>query len=148
MSDTDASGEDDAVVIACIQELDEFITRKLHRYPPDAVAVAAGSYLAGLLGALFDERLFTADEVHELLREIESDILDPERRGPEPAIAERLASSGVALGSISVCSYSIRNRSGWRGYGRPPPSRVESPTTCHTSCHTDLVAVGKESASR
>ena len=54
--------------------------RKLRRYPIDAVAVAAGSYFAGLLGALFDERQFTPDEIRELLREIESDILDPERR--------------------------------------------------------------------
>ena len=74
------SGDDEAMVIACIQELDEFVTRKLRRYPIDAVAVAAGSYLAGLLGALFDERQFTADEVRELLRQIESDILDPARR--------------------------------------------------------------------
>lgn len=54
--------------------------RKLRRYPIDAIAVAAGSFLAGLLGALFDEREFTADEIRDLLREIESDILDPERR--------------------------------------------------------------------
>jgi hypothetical protein len=80
MHDIDESGDDDAMVIACIQELDEFITRKLRRYPIEAVAVAAGSYLAGLLGALFDERQFTADEVREILREIESDILDPSRR--------------------------------------------------------------------
>ena len=79
MSVADES-DDDAVVVACIQELDEFITRKLRRYPLDAVAVAAGSYLAGLLGALFDEHELTADEVRELLRELESDILDPERR--------------------------------------------------------------------
>lgn len=80
MTEIDESGDDDAVVIACIQELDEFVTRKLRRYPIDAVAVAVGSYLAGLLGALFDERQFTAEELRELLQEIESDILDPERR--------------------------------------------------------------------
>ena len=80
MTEIDESGDDDAMVIACIQELDEFVTRKLHRYPIDAVAVAAGSFFAGLLGALLDEREFTADEVRELLREIESDILDPEHR--------------------------------------------------------------------
>jgi len=80
MPEIDESGDDDAMVIACIQELDEFVTRKLRRYPIDAVAVAAGSYLAGLLGALFDEHQFTADEVRQLLREMESDILDPERR--------------------------------------------------------------------
>ncbi len=80
MTEIDDSCNDDAVVIACFQELDEFVTRKLRRYPIDAVAVAAGSHLAGLLGALFDEHQFTADEVRELLREMESDILDPERR--------------------------------------------------------------------
>lgn len=80
MSEIDESGDDDAVVIACIQELDEFVNRRLRRYPLEAVAVAAASYLAGLLGVLFDERQITADEVRELLRETESDILDPERR--------------------------------------------------------------------
>lgn len=73
--------EDDAVVIASVQELDEFVTGKLRRYLLDAVAVAASSLLTGLLGALFDERQFRADQVRELLREIGSDILDPERRG-------------------------------------------------------------------
>jgi hypothetical protein len=56
MPESNESGDDDAVVIACVQELDEFVTRKLRRYPLDAVAVAASSFLAGLLGALFDER--------------------------------------------------------------------------------------------
>jgi hypothetical protein len=79
MSVVDES-DDDAVLVACIQELDEFVTKKLRRYPIDAIAVAAGSLLAGLLGALFDERQFTADEVRELLREIESDVLDANRR--------------------------------------------------------------------
>ena len=80
MTEVDESGDDDTVVIACVQELDEFVMRKLRRYPIDAVAVAAGSFLAGLLGTLFDERQFTADEIRDLLRQIESDILDPERR--------------------------------------------------------------------
>lgn len=80
MTEIDESCDDDAMVIACIQEFDEFVARKLRRYPIDAVAVAAGSYLAGLLGALFDEHQFTADEVRQLLREMESDILDPEHR--------------------------------------------------------------------
>ncbi|MBW4053506.1 MAG: hypothetical protein HIU85_19000 [Proteobacteria bacterium] len=80
MPEIDESGDDDAVVIACIQELEEFVTRKLRRYPIDVVAVAASSFLAGLLGALFDERQFTADEVRELLREIKADALDPQRR--------------------------------------------------------------------
>lgn len=81
MPEVDESGDDDAMVIACIQELDEFIMRKLRRYPTGAIAVAAGAQLEGLLGALFDECLCTADEVRELLREIESGVLDPQRRG-------------------------------------------------------------------
>ena len=80
MPEIDESGEDDAVLIACVQELDEFVARKLRRYPIEAVAVAASSYLAGLLGVLCDEHQFTADEVRELLREMELEILDPERR--------------------------------------------------------------------
>jgi len=80
MPEVDEPDDDEAVVVACIQELDEFVIRKLRRYPIDAIAVAAGSFFAGLLGALFDECQFTADEVRELLREMESDILDPERR--------------------------------------------------------------------
>lgn len=80
LTEIDESGNDDAAVIACIQELDEFITRKLRRYPLDAVALAAGTYLEGLLGVLFDEHQCTADEVRELLRGIESGVLDPQRR--------------------------------------------------------------------
>jgi hypothetical protein len=80
MSEIDESGDDEAMVLACIQELDEFVNRKLRRYPLDAVAVAASSCLAGLLGALFDERQITADEVRDLLRQIESGIHEPERR--------------------------------------------------------------------
>jgi hypothetical protein len=80
MPEIDESGDDDAMVVACIQELDDFITRKLRRYPLDAVAVAACTYLQGLLGVLFDERQCTADEVRELLQGIESGVLDPQRR--------------------------------------------------------------------
>jgi hypothetical protein len=78
MPEIDESGDDEAAVVGCIQELDELVTRKFHRYPLDAVAV--GTYLQGLLGVLFDERQCTADEVRELLREIESGVLDPQRR--------------------------------------------------------------------
>jgi hypothetical protein len=78
--ETVESGDDDAAVIACIQELDDFVYKKLRRYPLNAVAVAAGTYLEGLLGTLFDERQCTADEVRELLRQIESGVLDPQRR--------------------------------------------------------------------
>ena len=80
MPEIGESGDDDAVVVACIQELDEFVTRKLRRYPLDAIAIAAGTYLEGLLGVLFDESQCTADEVRELLRQIESGVLDPQRR--------------------------------------------------------------------
>ena len=68
---------DDAVVEECIEELDELVM-SLDRYPPAAVAVAIGTYLEGLLGALLDERQCTADEVRALLREIESGVLEPQ----------------------------------------------------------------------
>jgi hypothetical protein len=67
--------DDDAVVEECIEELDELVM-SLDRFPPAAVAVAIGTYLEGLLGALLDERQCTADEVRELLREIESGVLE------------------------------------------------------------------------
>src|SRR6185437_12105748 len=68
---------DEAVFIACIQELDELVDRKLRRYPPGAVVVAMGTCLAGMLGALLDESKCTRDDVRELLREIESEIFPP-----------------------------------------------------------------------
>lgn len=67
--------DDEAVVEECIEELDELVM-SLDRYPPAAVAVALSTYLEGLLGALLDERQCTADEVRELLREIESGVLE------------------------------------------------------------------------
>lgn len=67
--------DDDAVVEECIEELDELVM-SLDRYPPIAVAIAIGTYLEGLLGALLDERQCTADEVRQLLREIESGVLE------------------------------------------------------------------------
>ncbi|HEV2270569.1 MAG TPA: hypothetical protein VGR92_14025 [Steroidobacteraceae bacterium] len=75
MSPTDETN-DDALVEECIEELDELVMA-LDRYPPTAVAVAIGTYLEGLLGALLDERHCTADEVRELLREIEAGVLKP-----------------------------------------------------------------------
>jgi len=69
--------DDDAVVEKCIEELEELVM-SLDRYPPAAIAVAIGTYLEGLLGALLDERQCTADEVRELLREIESGVLQPQ----------------------------------------------------------------------
>jgi hypothetical protein len=71
--------DNEAVIEECIEELDELVTT-LDRYPPAAVAIAIGTYLEGLLGALLDERQCTADEVRELLREIESGVL--ETQGP------------------------------------------------------------------
>ena len=65
---------DDTVVEECIEELDELVMT-LDRYPPAAVAVAIGTYLEGLLGALLDERRCTVDEVRELLREIEAGVI-------------------------------------------------------------------------
>jgi hypothetical protein len=50
----------------------------LDRYPPAAVVVAMGTYLEGLLGALVDEQQCTPDEVREILREIESGVLQPQ----------------------------------------------------------------------
>jgi len=73
--------DDDAVVEECIQALDELVI-SLDRYPPAAVAVAIGTYLEGLLGALLDEHQCTADEIRELLREIESGVLE-EQKTPE-----------------------------------------------------------------
>lgn len=67
--------DDDAVVEECIEELDELVM-SLDRYPPAAVAVAMSTYLEGLLGALLDGRQCTADEIRELLREIESGVLE------------------------------------------------------------------------
>ena len=67
--------DNEAVIEECIEELDELVTT-LDRYPPAAVAIAIGTYLEGLLGALLDERQCTADEVRELLREIESGVLE------------------------------------------------------------------------
>jgi hypothetical protein len=75
LSPVDESG-DDAMEEQCIEEL----VMNLDRYPPAAVAVAIGTYLEGLLGALFDERQCTADEVRELLREIESGVLEAQGR--------------------------------------------------------------------
>ncbi len=78
---TDDSGGD-AMVEECIAELKEMIM-SLERYPPAAVAVALSTYLEGLLGALLDERQCTAAEIRELLREIESGVIDagPPRPG-------------------------------------------------------------------
>lgn len=69
--------DDEVIVEKCIEELDAIVTT-LDRYPPGAVAVAIGTYLEGLLGALLDEHQCTAEEIRKLLREIESGILEPQ----------------------------------------------------------------------
>lgn len=74
MSLIDYAG-DDTSLEECIEELDELVM-SLDRYPSVAVAVAIGTHLEGLLGALLDERQCTAEEVRELLREIESGALN------------------------------------------------------------------------
>ena len=77
---------DDALVEECIEELEELLLR-LDRYPAGAVAVALGTYLEGLLGALIDERQCSADEVRELLREIESGAMQAGPGQPVPPAA-------------------------------------------------------------
>ena len=67
----------EAAVEECIEALDEFVAT-LDRYPAGAIAVAMGTYIEGLVGALLDEHQCTADEVREFLREIESGILQPQ----------------------------------------------------------------------
>jgi hypothetical protein len=67
--------DDEAVVEECIQELDELLM-SLDRYPPAAVAVAMATCLEGLLGAILDEDQCTAEDVRELLREIEAGVLE------------------------------------------------------------------------
>lgn len=66
---------DDNILEECIEELDELVM-SLDRFPPTAVAVAMSTHLASLLGALLDERQCTAEDVRELLREIESGVLE------------------------------------------------------------------------
>lgn len=70
---------DDAVVEECLQELEELFM-SLDRYPPAAVAVAMATYLEGLLGALLDEGRCTELEVRQLLREVESGVIESKAR--------------------------------------------------------------------
>jgi hypothetical protein len=74
MSRVDES-DDEAMFVACIQEVDDLVSRRLRRYPTGAIVVAISTYLAGLLGALLDESQCTIDDVRELLRDIESEVL-------------------------------------------------------------------------
>lgn len=62
--------------VACMQEVDDLVSGRLRRYPIGAIVVAICTCLAGLLGALLDESQCTVDDVHELLRDIESEILE------------------------------------------------------------------------
>lgn len=79
---------DDPMVEECIEELDELVMN-LDRYPPSAVAVAMATCLEGLLGALLDERQCTADDVHDLLREIESGVIESGLADEESPPAKR-----------------------------------------------------------
>jgi hypothetical protein len=78
----DGSVGEDTLVEECIEELDELVM-SLDRFPPAAVAVAMGAHLEGLLGALIDEHLCTAEEARALLREVELGALG------EPSAARR-----------------------------------------------------------
>lgn len=70
--------DDEAVFVACIQEVDDLVSRRLRRYPTGVIVVAICTCLAGLLGALLDESQCTVDDVRELLRDIESEVLAAE----------------------------------------------------------------------
>ena len=80
--------DDDAVVEECIEELNELVM-SLDRYPAAVVAVAIGTYLEGLLGALLDDRQCTVNEVRALLREIESGVIESGPSGEQAAPAGR-----------------------------------------------------------
>ena len=67
--------DDEAVFVACIQEVDDLVSRRLRRYPTGAILVALSTCLAGLLGALLDESQCTVDDVRELLSDIQSEVL-------------------------------------------------------------------------
>jgi hypothetical protein len=68
--------DEEAAVEECIEELEELVM-SLERYPPAAIAVAMGTYLEGLLGALLEQRQCTPEEVRRLLREIEAGAIAP-----------------------------------------------------------------------
>lgn len=72
--------------------------------------------------------------------------------GPELAATKPGASSvAEALGSISVLQlFDSEPRAlaiGRRVYNRPPRPRAESPSICHTGCHTELEVVDETGAS-
>lgn len=79
---------DDDVIEECLEEFDELVM-SLDRYPPSAIAVALATYLEGLLGALLDERQCTAEEIRQLLREIEVGVIESELPGDESAQKKR-----------------------------------------------------------
>ena len=80
MSRVDES-DDEAVFVACIQEVDDLVSRRLRRYPIGAIVVAICTCLAGLLGALLDEGQCTVEDVRELLSGIESEVLAAQSPG-------------------------------------------------------------------
>jgi len=66
--------DDEGLVEECVEELDELIMG-MDRFPPAAVAAAMGTHLEGLLGAMLDEGQCTAEEIRQLLQEIETGVL-------------------------------------------------------------------------
>jgi hypothetical protein len=64
--------------VACIQEVDDLVSRRLRRYPIGAIVVAICTCLAGLLAALLNEGVCTVDDVRGLLHDIESEVLAAE----------------------------------------------------------------------
>jgi hypothetical protein len=74
MSRVDES-DDEAVFVACIQEVDDLVSRRLRRYPEGVIVVAICTCLVGLLGALLDDSQCTVNDVRELLRDVESNVL-------------------------------------------------------------------------
>lgn len=67
--------DDEAVLVAYIQEVDDLVSRRFRRYPAGAIVAALCICLAGLLGALLDDGKCTTNDVRELLRDIESNAL-------------------------------------------------------------------------
>ncbi len=107
MSVSDESDED-AVIDECIDELDDLVM-SLDRYPPAAVAVAIGTYLEGLLGALLDEHQCTAEEVRALLREIESGVLQPQGPATNAPAVSRNAPGPCGLPQCGASRWSRRS---------------------------------------
>lgn len=66
----------DSAVRHCFEKIDRLVER-LHRYPLEAVALAMGVYLQGVLGLLLEEGACATDDIREYLRDFESGIFEP-----------------------------------------------------------------------